>query len=196
LRLARRLRERCGLSELSDGRGDTVKTHPRVQPKSPVVAVIRTEAILQSPHETQGIIEVGYVHAHHFLQNRLLVEWLISMGLPKTSMRQRLVIVASVTLVSGFSIIANGVFADQAGRDQLASQTTSYAVPGDPIPVRYLTPERSLAPTGPTPVGPGVAVGARPLPASRDSGLTLVLSGLSLFGGAVFMRRITPRQDP
>lgn len=111
-------------------------------------------------------------------------------------MRQRLVIVASATLVSGLSIIANGVFADQAGRDQLASQKPSYAVPGDPIPVRYLTPERSLAPTGPIPVDPGVAVGARPLPASRDSGLTLVLAGLSLVGGAIFMRRITPRQYP
>ena len=173
-----------------------MKTHPPIEPKSPVVAVVRTEPILESPNETQRIIEVRYVHAHHFLRNRLLGEWLISMGLPKTSMRQRLIIVASATLVSGLSIIASGVFADQAGREQLASQKTSYAAPGDPIPVRYLTPERSLAPTGPTPVDPGAAVGARPLPASRDSGLTLVLAGLSLVGGAVFMRRITPRQDP
>ena len=111
-------------------------------------------------------------------------------------MRQRLVIVAAATFASGLSIVANGVFADQAGRDQLASQKASYAAPGDSIPVRYLTPERSLAPTGPTPVDSRAAVGSRPLPSSRDSGLTLVLAGLSLVGGAVFMRRITPRQDP
>jgi hypothetical protein len=73
LRLARAC-GKCGLSELSDGRRDTVKTHPPIEPRLPVVAVLRTEAILESPHETQRIIEVGYVHAHHFPQNRLLGE--------------------------------------------------------------------------------------------------------------------------
>ena len=116
------------------------------------------------------------------------------MRLPKTSTRQRVVIVALALLAFGLSTTAIGamlrVLAGQAGRVQLASQRTSYAVSGSSIPIRYLTPERNFAPAAPALVDAGVTVGS--LPASRDSGLTLVLVGLSLVGGAVFMRRIAP----
>lgn len=123
------------------------------------------------------------------------------MRFPQTSTRQRLVIVASALLAFGLSTTANGakhkVSAGQAGRDRLASQRTSYEVSGDPISTSYLirsSLERDFVPTGPTLVSAHVAVGSLPSPALPDSGLTLVLVGLSLVGGAVFIRRITPGQ--
>jgi hypothetical protein len=123
------------------------------------------------------------------------------MRLPKTSTRPRLVVASLLLLVFGLLTLASGakheVLAGQAGRDQLASLHTSFAVSGGPIPTRHLTPntpERDLARMDPAFVGAGGAVSSRPLPDSPDSGLTLVLVGLSLVGGAVFMRRITPGQ--
>lgn len=117
------------------------------------------------------------------------------MRLSKTSTRQRLVIVALALLAFGLSTTVTGavlrVFAGQAGRELLASQHTFYPVSDGRIPIRNLTPVRDLAPKGPALADPGVAVDSRPLPV-RDSGLSLVLVGLSLVGGAVFIRRITP----
>ena len=121
------------------------------------------------------------------------------MRLAKTSTRQRLVAAALTLLVFGLSPTAIGAKHElvdgQAGRDLLASLHTSYAVSGAPIPVRYLirnAPGGDFAPPGPALVGVVGAVGSRPPPASHGPGLTLVLVGFSLVGGAVFMRRITP----
>jgi hypothetical protein len=120
------------------------------------------------------------------------------MRLPKTSTRPRIVIVALALLGFGLSTTAIGAmlraFAGQAGRVQLASQGTSYAVSGSSIPVRYLAPDRDFAPTDFGLVDADGAVGSRPLVPARNSGLTLVLVGLSLVGGAVFMRRKVPVQ--
>ena len=117
------------------------------------------------------------------------------MRLPKTSTRQPLVIVALALLAFGLSTTVTGavlgVSAGQAGKEPLASQHTLYTVPEGRIPIRNLTPVRDFAPNGSAVVDADVTVDSRPLPA-RDSGLTLVLVGLSLVGGAVFIRRITP----
>jgi len=83
------------------------------------------------------------------------------------------------------------VSSGQAGKEPLASQYTFYAVSESRIPIRNLIPVRDFAPKGPALVDADVTVDSRPLPA-RDSGLTLVLVGLSLVGGAIFVRRITP----
>jgi hypothetical protein len=118
------------------------------------------------------------------------------MRLSKKSTRQRIVIVALALLAFGLSTTAIGamlrVFAGQAARVQLAPQRKSYAVSGSSVPIGYLTPERNFAPKGPALADGGLTVDS--LPTSHDSGLTLVLVGLSLAGGAVFMRRITPGQ--
>ena len=117
------------------------------------------------------------------------------MRLLKTSTRQRLVIVASALLAFGLSTAVTGatlgVFAGQAGRELLASQHTFYAISDSRILIRNLTPVRDFAPKDPALADASVTDDSRPLPA-RDSGLSLVLVGLSLVGGAVFFRRITP----
>jgi hypothetical protein len=117
------------------------------------------------------------------------------MRLLKTSTRQRLVIVALALLAFGLSTTVTGamlrVSSGQAGKEPLASQYTFYAVSESRIPIRNLIPVRDFAPKGPALVDADVTVDSRPLPA-RDSGLTLVLVGLSLVGGAIFVRRITP----
>jgi hypothetical protein len=120
------------------------------------------------------------------------------MRLPKISTRQRIVAAALALLVFGFSTAIRArqrVFAGQADRGSLASQ--SYSVSGSPAPIRYLTgntAEQNLAPAAPSLVSAGGVIGSHPSPASTRSGLSLILVGLSLVGGAVFMRRITPGQ--
>ena len=117
------------------------------------------------------------------------------MRLPKTSTRQPLVIVALALLAFGLSTTVTGavlgVSAGQAGKELLASQHTFYAISDSRIPIRNLAPVRDFAPKDPALMDADVTFDSRPLPA-RDSGLTLVLVGLSLVGGAVFIRRITP----
>ena len=51
-----------------------VKTHTPIEPRPPLVAVVRIQAILGSSHETRCIIELGYVQAHNLRGNRLLDE--------------------------------------------------------------------------------------------------------------------------
>jgi hypothetical protein len=100
----------------------------------------------------------------------------------------------------GLSTFAIGdrceALAGQAGGDQLALLRTPYPVFGGPIPTHMIrdTPERDFARSDPALIGAGGPVGSRPVPASPGSSAPLVLVGLSLIGGAVFMRRITPGQ--
>lgn len=136
------------------------------------------------------------------VRNRLeRLEQVSEMRLRRTSTRQRLAVAVLALLALGPLTLTIGAIREvstgQAGTDPLASLRTPYRVSGGPISLAHLTtgtPDRNFARTRPAPEVAGSSVGSRPSPAGADYSVTLVLVGLSLVGGAVFMRRLTPGQ--
>lgn len=122
------------------------------------------------------------------------------MRLLKTSTHPRIVATLVALIVLGLSSIAIGakheLFNDDyVGPDSFASQHSSYMNSEPPIPVRYIAPnapQQDFARMDTAPKNADSTVASQSQPANSGSGLSLILVGFGLFGGALFMRRITP----
>lgn len=122
------------------------------------------------------------------------------MRLLKTSTHPRVVATLLALIVFGLSSIAIGakheLFNDDyVGPNSFASPHSSYMTSEPPIPVRYVTPnalQRDFARVDPAPTNAESTVASQSQSAKSGSGLSLILVGFGLFGGALFMRRITP----
>jgi len=123
------------------------------------------------------------------------------MRLLKTSTHPRVVATLLALIVFGLSSIAIGakreLFNDDyvGGAESFVSPDSSYTTSEPSIPVRYITPnapQQDFARPDPAPPSPDRTVASQSQPAKSSSGLSLILVGFGLFGGALFMRRITP----
>jgi len=118
-------------------------------------------------------------------------------------MSARRCVLATVLTVAvfGLSPIAigavHGLFngGDTAAAQPFASPQAASTVSEVPILVSYLVrnaPKREFAPANRTQIDGKDTVGCSPRPGTSDSGLSMILVGFGLVGGAVFMRRVSP----